>query len=172
MPSTRPPRRLWPPEQTDDILIMNAKQPFASEPDTVVSVEYPAQQASVGLALSRLKDKNCCQGAGSELMSSLEIVLAEALNNVIEHACVGLDGRRFNLSCCFDGRAISIAIEDDGRPMPEFALPEGHAPTLAVHLDDLPEGGFGWFLIRSLCSEIRYVRRGSINRLELKLKSA
>lgn len=170
MPSTPLLRKLWQPDQTEDIQIMNGKLPLVSKPHAVVSAKYPAQQASVALALKEFNDGNCCQGAGPDLISSLEIVLAEALNNVIEHACVGLDDRQFSFFCDFDGRVISITIEDNGRPFPGAMLPDGDAPALSVSLDELPEGGFGWFLIRSICSEVSYTREGSMNRLELKLQ--
>ena len=151
---------------------MNTNPSFAKQPETGFWADYPAQQDSVAQVLNRIRCDNWCRGAGSDLMSSLEIVLGEAMNNVIEHACADLDDRRFRLSCSFDGRDISVTIEDDGRPMPEYALPEGRAPSIAVARDDLPEGGFGWFLIRTICREVKYVRDGPINRLEMKLQKS
>ena len=136
----------------------------------MAQTEYPAMQASVAKAIRALTGDDRFRGAGRDMMSSLEIVLAEALNNVVEHSCDGLDDAWFRLSCEYDGRTASILIEDDGRPMPGAVLPEGLAPSLSVARNELPEGGFGWFLIRSICSDVRYIRDGSINRLELKLQ--
>ena len=136
----------------------------------MAQTEYPAKQASVEKAIRALTDDDRFRGAGPDLMSSLEIILAEALNNVVEHSCVGLCDAWFRLSFEFDGSTVSVLIEDDGRPMPGTELPEGLAPSLSVSRNDLPEGGFGWFLIRSICSDVRYIRDGSINRLELKLQ--
>ena len=121
-------------------------------------------------AIADLKGDGWCREAGPDLMSSLEIVLAEALNNVVEHSCADLAGSWFRLFCDFDGHTVSVRIEDNGRPMPGAVLPKGLAPSLSVAMNDLPEGGFGWFLIRSICREISYARSGSVNRIELKLQ--
>ena len=150
--------------------LMSAKPPFAPDYPDMTSTEYPARQDSVAQAIEDLKKSNWCRDAGQDLMSSLEIVLAEALNNVVEHSCTDMAEVWFRLLCDFDGQTVSIRIEDNGRPMPGNALPKGLAPMLTVAKSDLPEGGFGWFLIRSICSEVNYARSGSINRLELKLQ--
>lgn len=136
----------------------------------MATTEYSAQQESVARAVMDVKGEDWGRDAGPDLMSSLEIVLAEALNNVVEHSCADQDGTWFRLSCDFDGHTISVRIEDNGRAMPGAALPKGLASSLSVAKDDLPEGGFGWFLIRSICSEISYARSGLVNRLEMKLQ--
>ena len=43
---------------------------------------------------------------------------------------------------------------------------------LDVAREDLPEGGFGWFLIRQLAWDVRYVREGRTNRLFLAIDLA
>jgi serine/threonine-protein kinase RsbW len=148
---------------------MQAKSTDAPSPDPEAPLRYPAQQDSVVQALEKLRQVPWQNDAGPDLMSSLQIVLAEALNNIIEHSCSDLTNTWFRLDCDFDGDAVSVVIEDNGRPMPGAALPEGLAPSLSVPTEDLPEGGFGWFLIRSICSNVCYTRDGSINRLELEL---
>jgi serine/threonine-protein kinase RsbW len=46
--------------------------------------------------------------------------------------------------------------------MPNLQLPQG-APADLSDLDDLPEGGFGWFLIRAMTSDLVYHRTGGQN---------
>lgn len=149
---------------------MTTQPPPASDRPDMAFTEYPAQQGSVAQAIKDLKGDDWCRDAGADLMLSLEIVLAEALNNVVEHSCADQAGTWFRLSRDFDGRTVSVRIEDDGHPMPGTVLPMGLAPSLSVARNDLPEGGFGWFLIRSICSEVSYARCGSINRLEMELQ--
>ena len=74
-------------------------------------------------ALEKLRQVPWQIDAGPDLMSSLQIVLAEALNNIIEHSCSDLTNTWFRLACDFDGDAVSVVIEDNGRPMPGAALP-------------------------------------------------
>ena len=51
------------------------------------------------------------------------------------------------------------------RPSPGGEPPAGQAPDP----DDLPEGGFGWHLIRSLSKDLEYHREGDRNFLTFRL---
>jgi serine/threonine-protein kinase RsbW len=53
--------------------------------------------------------------------------------------------------------------------MPDGQLPLGQPTAVDVDLMDLPEGGFGWFLIQDLARDVTYVRVGSENRLDMRL---
>ncbi|WP_126978958.1 ATP-binding protein [Frigidibacter oleivorans] len=99
---------------------------------------------------------------------AVEIVLAEALNNVVEHAYAGNDGR-IALRLTVAPREVRIRIGDSGRPMPGLVLPRGLCPHRLLHGDvcDLPEGGFGWLLIRELASGLRYRQQDGRNLLRL-----
>ena len=57
--------------------LMSAKPPFAPDYPDMTSTEYPARQESVAQAIEDLKKSDWCRDAGQDLMSSLEIVLAE-----------------------------------------------------------------------------------------------
>jgi len=103
--------------------------------------------------------------------STIELVLAEALNNIIEHALsdrpepTTIEMR--GAFCATNG--LRITIIDLGTPMPTGKAPVGKAPDLEVATDDLPEGGFGWFMIHTLASNVRYTRVGEANHLILEL---
>jgi serine/threonine-protein kinase RsbW len=53
--------------------------------------------------------------------------------------------------------------------MPEGRLPVGELSPLGGDLEDLPEGGFGWFLIQNLAKDVTYNRVGDVNELKLRL---
>lgn len=106
-------------------------------------------------------------GLSAILRAEAELVLAEVLNNIAEHAyasdCGPVDLR---LRRCGDG--ILCLISDRGSAMPGDDLPEGASPmasTSRIARDDLPEGGFGWHLIRLLARDLRYRRNRDRNRL-------
>jgi serine/threonine-protein kinase RsbW len=93
-----------------------------------------------------------------------ELVLAEVMNNIAEHAYDGGPGSAvLRLKCCAGG--IFCLISDRGRPMPGDAPPGGAQPDLDVARAELPEGGFGWRLIRMLTSDLRFGRKAGRNRL-------
>lgn len=105
-----------------------------------------------------------------EETSTVELVLAEVLNNVVEHAYppaqpAGL----IHIRCDMARDGLHFRIKDKGQPMPSGELPSGKPQNLDVALDDLPEGGFGWFLIKDLAKDLEYERRGEENRLTLRI---
>ncbi|WP_168732991.1 ATP-binding protein [Aliigemmobacter aestuarii] len=93
----------------------------------------------------------------------VEIVLAEVLNNIVEHGyangsgTIRLVGRRHR-------GGVLFRITDLGRPFPGGTLPEGQPPDPGSD-GNPPEGGFGWFLIRRLSCALRYRRGQGRNRL-------
>lgn len=98
-----------------------------------------------------------------------EIVLAEVLNNVVEHAYAGAAGE-IELTIRVAGGGLDCTVMDDGRPMPGGEAPEGKAGDLLGGAD-LPEGGFGWLLIRALTRELTYRRIGGRNCLTFRLEA-
>lgn len=101
-----------------------------------------------------------------------ELVLAEALNNVVEHAYAMTSGM-IEVTVNSGAAGIICWIEDRGSAMPERKLPAGNLPKcMETATDGLPEGGFGWFLIRTLTLDLTYERIGSRNRLSFILPPA
>jgi serine/threonine-protein kinase RsbW len=97
-----------------------------------------------------------CRGA-------VEIVLAEVLNNISEHAYAGHPGK-IELWITAHETFLFVRVVDSGLPMPGGEVPGG-ALDVAAEIQDLPEGGFGWFLIRTLTHELAYLREGGHNTL-------
>lgn len=98
-----------------------------------------------------------------ETSGVVEIVLAEILNNIVEHAYAGQGHGMIEMDVDRQDDALAFEIRDRGRPMPGGIAPKGAPHDLDVPAEDLPEGGFGWHLIRSLTIGITYQREGSAN---------
>lgn len=94
-----------------------------------------------------------------------EIVLAEALNNIVEHA-YALNHGDIELTLMLNGSGLVCRIIDSGVPMPGKVLPADSLTTP----EDMPEGGFGWHLIRSLSHDLAYDRVGEQNLLSFRLE--
>ena len=71
------------------------------------------------------------------------------------------------IRCSLKNNLLWVNIHDAGLPLPDERLPAGEPANLSVPIEDLPEGGFGWFLIRELTSDIQYERRSGNNQLSL-----
>lgn len=97
------------------------------------------------------------------------IVLAEALNNVVEHAYAEKPDGLISLFAWLAGPAVSFELRDKGRPMPKGDLPVGDLPDHSTTLEHLPEGGFGWFLIHDLTEALEYERVAQENILRFRV---
>ncbi len=101
---------------------------------------------------------------------TVELVLAEALNNVVEHAlATTFEQTTIEIRGRYGAAGLHLTVIDRGAPMPDGAAPVAKTPNLDVEANDMPEGGFGWYLIHTLATDVRYVRIGTANHLSLQL---
>lgn len=147
------------------------KPDCAAQPrPSAVQLTLPGKAEAVTLALREIMASDLLLGLSANLQSSAEIVLAEVLNNIVEHAYASHVGDiRVHLSPCDTG--LCCAVTDSGGAMPGLCLPKGDIQPLGCP-PDLPEGGFGWFLIRSLVTELHYQRLADQNQLTFLLCDA
>ncbi|PQO24416.1 ATP-binding protein [Rhodobacteraceae bacterium WD3A24] len=112
------------------------------------------------------------RGVPRPVCEDVELVLAEVINNVVEHAYADGDGPITLTVSLAPGRIICL-IQDEGAPMgaarPAAGLAPVPAPVPPASEAALPEGGFGWGLIHQLTSVVEYRRDGSRNRLHLEI---
>jgi len=123
-----------------------------------------ADPPSVRDGLARMAASPPLSAMGAEHRATAELVLAEVLNNVAEHAYSGGAGDVAVTLRPF-ATGLHVLVQDQGRPMPGGNPPPGHLPTSSPAPADLPEGGFGWHLIRSLTRDLHYTRAKGQNRL-------
>ena len=128
------------------------------DPPGTVRFTLPSNHRSIRDGLQGLFALDLLTPLTPESRGAVEIVLAEVLNNVVEHAYADFPGR-IEIWITRREDFLFIRIVDDGLPMPGGDLPNGKA--LRAH--DLPEGGFGWQLIRNLSHELTYQRDGQHN---------
>lgn len=129
-------------------------------------------QASPGRVRATLNDIR--QRFGGEIsadtLGRLELVLAEVMNNIAEHAALpdgdaeeGADSDTvtqtlpsIHLSIVRHDTGLACAISDNGVSLPEDCILPRGLPVM--DLTDLPEGGFGWYLIQDLTQALCYYR--------------
>ncbi|QBF33774.1 ATP-binding protein [Thalassococcus sp. S3] len=132
-----------------------------------IDLVCPATELGVREVIGKLMGKLADFGLTRDACGNVEIALSEALNNVVEHAYAGIDCGRIVLSCQRIDGALVFEIVDTGAPLPDLALPEGAQVDVSGPVEHLPEGGFGWFLIRTLSDDLRYFRDDGQNRLNI-----
>lgn len=137
--------------------------------ERILHLVFPGDELSVRDALSSVIDAVNDLAAGEPPQGVVEIVLAEALNNVVEHAYSGQERGVIDLELIEHAGTLAFTITDDGHPMPDGNLPQGKAHDLSVATQDLPEGGFGWFLIHELTNQLSYERADGRNVLTFQI---
>lgn len=108
-------------------------------------------------------------GAAEEECVAFEIAVAEALNNIVEHAYAADPPGWVDLALRRGALETTLELRDVGAPLP--CLPDCgsfNAVTEQTAVADLPDGGFGWGLIIALTRDVHYQRVGDENRLLLR----
>ena len=134
-------------------------------PDPLFSKQFCASDAAVRILLAELRKWLTNSGLDEDICGSVEIVMAEALNNIVEHAYSGAGKGLVDVSVTQQTAQLSFTIRDEGQPMPDLRLPDNQLPDANGPLADLPEGGFGWFLIHHLTHQLSYERQDDQNLL-------
>lgn len=131
-------------------------------------IVFPATAKSVRHSLRSVVEHVDTMAIPPKTVAAVEIVLAEVLNNVVEHAYGGGNGV-IELSLERLPDALCFEVIDDGGPMPGFKLPPGLPVDLEKPQDEIPEGGFGWLLIRELTDHLAYERFADRNQLRFRV---
>ena len=135
-----------------------------------VNITVNSGEMAVRTALEKLQAALSPLKLTPEEAGSVELVMAEALNNVVEHAYPkGSPPGPIRVQATHKGDGLHLSVVDEGIGMPEGKLPLGIPAQVDVDFFDLPEGGFGWFLIKDLAKDVEYKRLGWENHLTLRL---
>ena len=140
-----------------------------SDPNALRLV-FPGDQNAVRKALKTAMHFLRSLNIPGDDCGSVELVLAEIINNVVKHAYGDRRVGIVELRIILTGDLLTCEIIDDGLPMPDGDAPSGQQRDLDCAPDDLPEGGFGWFLIRELTHDLIYDRDGNRNWLKFRMK--
>jgi len=146
----------------DPSLIVAKSRPFPG-----FTLRFLGANTDVRPALQQTLSKLDTLGLAADWRSTVELVLAETLNNIAEHAYAGQAPGPVTLTARMTPDRLYVILRDQGGALPGQELPAGIAPCTDVPRADLPEGGFGWILIRDLTSALHYWRTDHENRLQL-----
>lgn len=98
------------------------------------------------------------------LLGQLELILVEAVNNVIEHAYRNQAGHPIHVAFAKSAEEIIFTIKDQGIPVPDdLSARKNDMPNEM----SLPEGGWGLGLIYALASRVEFSRQDETNTLTL-----
>lgn len=124
---------------------------------------FPAGDHETRAALLAVCDGLRRAGLAEDDLCSAELILAEVLNNIVEHAYVNCSGL-VDLSIDLRHDGLFCTVRDHGQTMPGRRVPNPPLPNINPP-HELPEGGFGWHIIRSLTSQLGYRQENGWNTL-------
>lgn len=145
---------------------MQTEPPPASErlSETLIDKTFPADFRWVRRIVQETVDVlSQDDTVRPEDVDTIQIIIAEALNNVVEHAYPEDKPGDVNLIVRRRRGALMCEIKDRGRPMPNGRVPVGDHPMHRENGEPMPEGGYGWFLIRELVRDLIYDRKNGEN---------
>jgi sigma-B regulation protein RsbU (phosphoserine phosphatase) len=96
----------------------------------------------------------------------LELVLTEAVTNIMDHAADTERAGRIDIACQIDADAVRIVLSDDGDA---FDPTTRAAVVLPASLDTARPGGLGIHLMRRYTRSLAYRRENGRNVLSLTL---
>jgi len=103
-------------------------------------------------------------GLSDQSLFSLDLVLTEAVTNVMCYARNTDASGEIIVTCTFQGDHIEVEIVDDGRPFD----PTAHMPAaLPTSLADAKPGGLGIHLMRQYTNSMHYRRERERNILHM-----
>lgn len=137
----------------------------------LLKIHIKSQQPAVSCVVSQAETELNEVGINADKTSEICLVLAEALNNVVEHAYRYAENGDIDIELILFNQLLTISIVDFG---PEFCIPQGkeNSEKTSDDLSSLPEGGFGWALIQMLTDELSLKRINEKNHLKLTMNIA
>ena len=121
-----------------------------------IKLLIPANAIAVADATSRIGKYCQQQELPTDVCFQVELIVAEALNNIVEHALDDKPNTKIEFNCCYEGDVLTIEIVDDGKPLNQLPSTQD-MPELEA------ESGRGWPIIYSLVDEVKIMREGERN---------
>ena len=134
-------------------------------------LSQPKDFLSVRSTLAAIRNDFLYQGHQAAEFLKIEMVLAEALNNIAEHGGPSVQDSPIVIKWHYEQGVFSAILVDRGSPYPAAVITETGGPRLDVADTDFPEGGFGWHIISQLCDTVHYQRNANRNQLAIGLRT-
>lgn len=134
-------------------------------PESQIHLHFMSNEFAVRRALAQLMQRLQKTRLTADELGQVELVVAEVLNNIVEHAYGPSQPGPVDLTCDLLSRQIRVIVVDQGRDVPVKLLYPRRPTDPRQFADNLPEGGWGWALIHSLTDTISYSKCDGANLL-------
>lgn len=135
-----------------------------------IAIRFETGEFAVRKALATLMGRLALLRLAPDTLGQVEIVVAEVLNNIVEHGYD--DAGEIALGVSVLPERLRFTTVDEGGALPQHLLNSGAMPDIPADPLDIPEGGFGWALIRELTDDLTYRRLDGRNHLTFSILRA
>ena len=111
----------------------------------------------------------------AEHAPALELVAAEAMNNVAIHSYSGGRKGEMWVEASFNGDTVTITVTDHGLGLGEEQQKKKHALPSAMESGsqfEVPQFGRGLFIVTNIMDDVDFNRIGEQNRIQMRKKIA
>ena len=150
-------------EQSDDITVMCVKYGNDMEKSIILANDI----AEIGKLNDFVEDIGNEFSLSPEVVFNLNLVLEEAVVNIINYAYPKEEHEKIYLSARLCDNSIVLVLTDTGK---EFDPTEAPEADITLTAEERPIGGLGIFLIRQIMNEVKYERIDGKNVLTLEKK--
>ncbi|GGE53384.1 ATP-binding protein [Actibacterium pelagium] len=140
------------------------------ETEDLLDLTIHSDLRGVRHGLDRVNTVLVANGYDADLRGSVQILLAEVMNNIVKHA-YGEGGQgmiKVLVTVCEP--SLQFRITDTGVPLPDFAARPKDYDLINTPVEHLPEGGFGWNLISQIATNLDYCREDDQNILTFEIR--
>ena len=150
-------------EQSDDITVMCIKYSNDMEKSIILANDI----AEIGRLNEFVEEIGSEFSLSTEVIFNLNLVLEEAVVNIINYAYPKEEHEKIYLSARLCDNSIVLVLTDTGKEFDPTMAPEA---DITLSAEDRPIGGLGIFLIRQIMNEVKYERIDGKNVLTLEKK--
>lgn len=137
-------------EQSDDITLLCIQY---RPPKQEIVIRNEIQELSkVAKFIEELGDELALT---SDMVFNLNLVLEEAISNIILYAYRNETGKEITIKAEYNGKSVSFTIIDTGEP---FDPTKAKKADITLSAEERPVGGLGIFLIKQIMNEVEYRR--------------
>jgi serine/threonine-protein kinase RsbW len=122
-------------------------------------LHIPARMDCIGLLGTAVRAVSLQAGLTLERSEQMELAVIEAITNIIRHGVPHQPDSAIDVHVIAFEHLLEYQIADQGQPIPATLLEPPDRDVFNydnMQLDELPEGGLGMALIRSIADEMEY----------------
>jgi anti-sigma regulatory factor (Ser/Thr protein kinase) len=132
--------------------------------EMIHSIQIQNDFSELGKVNDWVREVALASGIPEREIYNLELVLEEAITNIVHYAFDDDGEHVVEVYFSFEGGRVTLRIEDPGKAFDPLGAPE---PAAVKNIDDVKIGGLGIHLMKNLMDGVSYAREGGKNVLTM-----